>query len=78
MQQNTIATFKSNQIQKKVYEVCSRNNTSPEAVRGMIIEALDISSNQLSFWLSNNSQPPIEDFFKLAQVLECKIDDLVQ
>lgn len=41
-----------------------------------IAKELDVSPTQLSNWIAGRSNPPIEKAFKLASMLNCKVDDL--
>ena len=43
-----------------------------------IAEQLDISPTQLSNWISMRSYPPAEKLFKLADLLNVKVDDLYE
>lgn len=43
-----------------------------------IAKELDISPTQLSNWIAGRSYPPIEKAFKLAELLQCKVDDLYE
>jgi len=37
---------------------------------------LGISQNVLSRWINNHSMPSVYKLFELAELLECKVDDL--
>jgi len=41
-----------------------------------IAEKLQVTPTQLSNWISGRSYPTMEKAFKLADILECKVDDL--
>lgn len=43
-----------------------------------IANLLEISPTQLSNWISGRSYPPIEKAFKLASILNVKVDDLYE
>ncbi|MDF2791660.1 MAG: transcriptional regulator [Neobacillus sp.] len=43
-----------------------------------IASELHISPTQLSNWISGRSYPTIEKAFKLAEILECEVDDLYE
>jgi putative transcriptional regulator len=46
--------------------------------REFIIRELDISKNTLSNWIAGNTYPTIDKAFKLADLLEVKVDDLYE
>ncbi|MEH6993089.1 helix-turn-helix transcriptional regulator [Neobacillus drentensis] len=46
--------------------------------REFIISELDISKNTLSNWIAGNTYPTIDKAFKLADLLEVKVDDLYE
>lgn len=46
--------------------------------REFIINELDISKNTLSNWIAGNTYPTIDKAFKLADLLEVKVDDLYE
>lgn len=39
---------------------------------------LGISQNVLSRWINNHSMPSVEKLFDLAELLDCKVDDLYE
>ena len=41
-----------------------------------IADQLGVSKNVLSRWIHNHSDPSLENAFKLARLLDCKVDDL--
>ena len=41
-----------------------------------IADQLGVSKNVLSRWIHNRSDPSLENAFKLARLLDCKVDDL--
>lgn len=43
-----------------------------------IAKQLEITPTQLSNWISGKSSPTIEKAFKLADLLEVKVDDLYE
>jgi len=43
-----------------------------------IAERMDITQSQLSNWISGRSYPPMDKAFKLAKVLNVKVDDLYE
>lgn len=43
-----------------------------------IAKLMGITPEQLSRWISGNSKPTIDKAFKLAKLLECKVDDLYE
>ncbi|CRK80286.1 helix-turn-helix transcriptional regulator [Neobacillus massiliamazoniensis] len=43
-----------------------------------IAKELEISPTQLSNWISGRSSPPIEKAFKLANILNVKVDDIFE
>jgi putative transcriptional regulator len=46
--------------------------------REFIISELDISKNTLSNWIAGNTYPTIDKAYKLADLLEVKVDDLYE
>lgn len=46
--------------------------------REYIMKELDVSANTLSNWCTGKSIPSLEKAFKLAELLECKVDDLYE
>lgn len=46
--------------------------------KGYIANRLGISRQQLSNWIGGRSFPPIEKAFDLADLLNCKVDDLYE
>lgn len=43
-----------------------------------IAEKVGVSPNQLSNWITNKNYPPMDKAFRLAEILECKVDDLYE
>ncbi|MGG1676652.1 helix-turn-helix transcriptional regulator [Neobacillus sp. NRS-1170] len=43
-----------------------------------IAKQLEVTPNQISNWISGRSFPTIEKAFKLADLLEVKVDDLYE
>lgn len=43
-----------------------------------VAKQLDVSQVVLSRWISNKSKPSLENAFKLAALLNCKVDDLYE
>lgn len=43
-----------------------------------VAEKLQVSPTQLSNWISMRSYPPAEKLFKLADLLNVKVDDLYE
>ncbi|MCM2533312.1 helix-turn-helix domain-containing protein [Neobacillus pocheonensis] len=43
-----------------------------------IAKELGITPNQLSNWLASRSYPPLDKAYKLAKLLNCKVDDLYE
>lgn len=41
-----------------------------------IYEKFGVSQNQFSNWVTGKSKPRLEEAFKLAKFLDCKVDDL--
>ena len=41
-------------------------------------EALGVAPTTVSKWCTNNAQPPMETFMRIAQILEVNLDDLVR
>jgi len=46
--------------------------------KGYIAKELGISSQQLRRWIIGNYYPPADKLFKLAKLLDCKVDDLYE
>lgn len=38
---------------------------------------MDKSANTLSLWCNNKVQPSVEDLYKIAEILDCKVSDLL-
>lgn len=49
-----------------------------EMTKKEVAEKLGVSNNVLSRWINNHSKPSLENAFKLADILECKVDDLYE
>jgi len=43
-----------------------------------VAEKMDITQSQLSNWISGRAYPPMDKAFKLAKVLDVKVDDLYE
>jgi len=43
-----------------------------------VAEKMGISQTVLSRWVNNKSMPSVENLFKLADILNCKVDDLYE
>jgi len=43
-----------------------------------IAKQMGISQNVLSRWINGHSIPSLENAFKLAEILECKVDELFE
>lgn len=41
-----------------------------------VAEQLGVSQTVLSRWINGHSMPSLENAFKLAKILNCKVDDL--
>ncbi|HLR71973.1 MAG TPA: helix-turn-helix transcriptional regulator [Pseudogracilibacillus sp.] len=41
-----------------------------------VAEMMDVSQTVLSRWINNRSMPSLKNAFKLADLLNCKVDDL--
>ncbi|WP_035322676.1 helix-turn-helix transcriptional regulator [Peribacillus kribbensis] len=41
-----------------------------------VAEVVGVSPQQLSNWLSGRNYPPLDKAYKLAKLLECKVDEL--
>lgn len=46
--------------------------------REYIIKELEITQNTLSNWCTGKTYPTIDKAYKLAELLECKVDDLYE
>ncbi len=47
-------------------------------LKKFIAKQMDVSPTQLSNWISGRSYPPMDKAFKLAKVLNVKVDDLYE
>lgn len=43
-----------------------------------VAEQLEISPNVLSRWIKGHSMPSVNKLFELADLLDCKVDDLYE
>ncbi|MCM3536608.1 helix-turn-helix domain-containing protein [Priestia endophytica] len=43
-----------------------------------VAEKMQITQNQLSNWITGRAYPPMDKAFRLADFLECKVDDLYE
>lgn len=43
-----------------------------------IADKMNVSQTVLSRWINNHSMPSLKNAFKLAELLECKVDDLYE
>lgn len=43
-----------------------------------IAEKMGVSQTVLSRWINNKSKPSLDNAFKLAELLNCKVDDLYE
>lgn len=41
-----------------------------------VAEQMGVSQNVLSRWITGRSKPSLENAFRLAELLDCKVDDL--
>lgn len=41
-----------------------------------VAEQMGIAPTVLSRWVNNRGKPSIDNLFKLAEILDCKVDDL--
>lgn len=41
-----------------------------------VANKMGVSQEVLSRWINNHSKPSLENAFKLAELLNCKVDDL--
>ena len=52
------------------------------AIRGMskkeVAQRLGVSQVVLSRWINGHANPSLENAFKLAKILNCKVDDLFE
>ncbi|MEY2196884.1 helix-turn-helix transcriptional regulator [Neobacillus sp. BF23-41] len=46
--------------------------------REFIMKELSVSANTLSNWSTGKSIPSLEKAFQLAELLDCKVDDLYE
>lgn len=47
-----------------------------EMSKKKVAEKLGVSQVVLSRWINNHNKPSLEKAFKLAEILNCKVDDL--
>ena len=38
---------------------------------------LDKSANTVSLWFTNKIQPSVDDLYRIAKILDCKVSDLL-
>jgi transcriptional regulator with XRE-family HTH domain len=38
---------------------------------------LDKSANTVSLWCTNKIQPSVDDLYRIAKILDCKVSDLL-
>lgn len=43
-----------------------------------VAEQIGVSQNVLSRWINNGSMPSVTKLFELADLLDCKVDDLYE
>ena len=43
-----------------------------------LADELGVAQTTVSKWCTNNAQPPMETFVKIAQLLECDLADLIR
>ncbi|MDC3412505.1 helix-turn-helix domain-containing protein [Terrihalobacillus insolitus] len=43
-----------------------------------VADQLGVSNEVLSRWVNGRSMPSVEKLFKLAEILNCKVDDLYE
>lgn len=43
-----------------------------------IANLMSVTPSQLSNWISSRAYPPMDKAFKLAAILNCKVDDLYE
>ncbi|GGJ62155.1 helix-turn-helix domain-containing protein [Virgibacillus salexigens] len=43
-----------------------------------VSQELGVSQEVLSRWVNGKSMPSVENLFKLAELLDCKVDDLYE
>lgn len=59
--------------------VAIQKDLDMEELKSDIMEQLDISPKQLTFFLENNGNPPsLNQMILMSQILECKIEDLIE
>ncbi len=75
-----IIKFSSNLIKVKIWEFLAhkKGEITEQDIKSMIQEQLEISPRQLTAYTDNTSQPTINEFWEIAQILECTVNDLIQ
>jgi len=75
-----IIKYGNNLIKVKIWEYLAhkKGQETEQDVKTRILEQLKISPRQLTVYLDNVSQPTIQEFFEIAQILECTVNDLFQ
>lgn len=58
----------------KVDEVITKSGLRP----GFIAEKMGVSTQQVSNWRHGRSYPSTPNLYKLAHILDCKVDDLYE
>jgi len=43
-----------------------------------VAEQMSIAPTVLSRWVNNRGKPSVDKLFKLAEILDCKVDDLYE
>lgn len=46
--------------------------------RKFIADKIGVTPQQLSNWIHGRSYPTVDKLFKVAEILECKVDDLYE
>jgi transcriptional regulator with XRE-family HTH domain len=70
--------FSRNKIQKRIYALAAEGDKEADQIERDLATALDFTHNKLTYYLNNTSQPSIQTFALIAQVLKCSIDDLIE
>lgn len=73
-----VATFTGNKIQTQIYAYLVKYpKENPHIVKNKLVENLGVNPFTVERWLSNKTQPDLPQAYRIAQTLECSIDDLV-
>ena len=46
-------------------------------MQSFLCRELDKSPNTVSLWCTNKIQPSVQDLYKVAEILDCEVDELL-